>query len=390
MRTANGSMHRTLGRLEATPLAGTEGALSPFFSPDGAWIGFFADRRLKRIPAGGGAAVDIAAVSGYPAGASWGIDNRIVFASGARSPLRIVDAGGGTPEPLTTPAAGHGHRFPQILPDGRTLLFNEGRWIHALDLASGRRTDRLVARHRASLRGQRASHSEPGHDVAGGAIRPGAARSSPVRSSRLSKAWRASRAQAARTLPSPPNGTLAYVPAAQAYALVLVEPDGSERLLSEAPLIQNPQFSPNGQRLVVATTRRAGEQPDLWMHDLRSAAPPSRLTSDGGRAPVWTPDGASITYSHPVPSERSGIYTRSADGRGRSTADRSARRISIGWSVGRRKAHSPTARWRTPRQTASPGHRFWRSRPATRAVSSDRERRGVDACPRMVAGSPTT
>jgi eukaryotic-like serine/threonine-protein kinase len=73
--------------------------LSPFFSPDGAWIGFFADRRLKRVPAGGGAAVDIAAAPGYPAGASWGDDNRIVFASGYCRRCWVVDAGGGTPSP---------------------------------------------------------------------------------------------------------------------------------------------------------------------------------------------------------------------------------------------------------------------------------------------------
>jgi Tol biopolymer transport system component len=112
------------------------------------------------------------------------------------------------------------------------------------------------------------------------------------------------------------SGTLAYVPATQAYALVLVGPDGSERLLSQAPLLQNPQFSPNGQRLVVSTTRRVGEQSDLWVHDLASEALPSRLTFDGGRAPVWTPDGTSITYSHPIPNEGSGIYTKPADGRG--------------------------------------------------------------------------
>ena len=69
-------------------LAGTEGGAAPFFSPDGAWIGFFADRRLKRVPAGGGAAVDIVATAGYPAGASWGTDDRIVFATGICRRLR--------------------------------------------------------------------------------------------------------------------------------------------------------------------------------------------------------------------------------------------------------------------------------------------------------------
>ena len=306
---------RTLGRLDATPLAGTEGAVGPFFSPDGAWIGFFADRRLKRVPAGGGAAVDIATVSGYPSGASWGNDNRIVFAAGYLSPLWVVDSGGGTAESLTTLNAGQGHRFPEILPDGRTLLFNEGRWIHAIDLANGRRTDRLVE-------GTWPRYAPSGHLILSRGTTLLAARFDSTRLELtgpvvpIVEGAAVERTSGGIHAAVSPAGTLAYVPATQNYALVLVEPDGTERLLSQAPLLQNPRFSPNGTRLVVATSRRAGEQPDLWMHDLASATPPSRLTFDGGRAPVWTPDGASITYSHPIPSEGSGIYTRSADGGG--------------------------------------------------------------------------
>jgi eukaryotic-like serine/threonine-protein kinase len=108
---------RTLDRLEATPLAGTSGGSSPFFSPDGAWVGFLADGRLRRVPAGGGAAVDIAAVPGVPGGASWGADDRIVFVSGARSPMQVVDARGGDPVPLTTldvEAGEISHAYPEI------------------------------------------------------------------------------------------------------------------------------------------------------------------------------------------------------------------------------------------------------------------------------------
>ena len=88
---------RQLDRLEATPLAGTERGSSPFFSWDGAWVGFVADGRLKRVPAAGGAAVDIASMSGFPAGASWGPDDRIVFAYGAdarlaRASMRVAGA----------------------------------------------------------------------------------------------------------------------------------------------------------------------------------------------------------------------------------------------------------------------------------------------------------
>jgi Tol biopolymer transport system component len=306
---------RILGRLDATPLAGTEGAVGPFFSPDGAWIGFFADRRLKRIPAAGGAPVDITAVSGYPTGASWGPDNRIVFAAGYLSPLWVVGADGGPAEPLTTLTSGQGHRFPEFLPDGRTVLFNEGNWIHALDLASMQRTDRLVegtcprfvpSGYLLLNRGTTllAAPFDPTRLALTGTVVPIVEGASVERTS--------GGVHAAVS----PAGKLAYVPAVRSYALVLAQPDGSERLLSEAPLLQNPQFSPKGDRLVVAESRRLGEEADLWIHDLTSSVPPAKLTSGGGRAPIWTPDGASVIYSQPVPTEGSGIYSKPADGRG--------------------------------------------------------------------------
>jgi hypothetical protein len=195
------------------------------------------------------------------------------------------------------------------------VLFNEGAWIHAVDLASGQRTDRLV-------QGTRAWYAASGHLIVS---RGTTLLAAPFDSARLEPSGPVVPVVegVARELSSggvhvaiSPSGTLAYVPTAQAYALVLLGPDGSERLVSQAPLLQNPQFSPDGRRLVVSTTRRAGEQADLWIHDLGSDAPPSRLTFDGGRAPIWTRDGTAITYSHPIPNEGSGIYAKSADGRG--------------------------------------------------------------------------
>jgi serine/threonine-protein kinase len=335
---ANGQRlyQRTLGRMQVVALDGTEGASSPFFSPDGAWIGFFADRRLKRVPVGGGASVDIAPAVGYPAGASWGPDNRIVFACGYLSPLRVVAAGGGTPAALTTVDSGAGHRFPEILPDGRTLLFNKGNVVHALDLVSRResRLERgLAPRYLAEglvmiSRGTtllaapfdtgRHQFTGPVAPVAEGVAVGGASGAAPhVAISR--------------------NGTLAFVPAAATYVLVLVSPDGSQRFLTEDPVLQNPQFSPQGNRLVVSRSRRPGEEPDLWIYDVTSAAPGSKLTVDGGRAPVWTTDGKSIAYSRPTPDPESGIYVRPADGRGRPTEVVRLRNFHwlVGWSPSR-------------------------------------------------------
>ena len=86
---------RRLDELRAAPLAGTDGALNPFFSPDSQWIAFFADGKLKKIPAIGGVAVTICSVLNNRGGA-WGEDGRIVFSPDREAaPLWQVSASGG-------------------------------------------------------------------------------------------------------------------------------------------------------------------------------------------------------------------------------------------------------------------------------------------------------
>src|SRR6185369_9832384 len=95
---------RRVDQPRATPLAGTEGADSPFFSPDGKWIGFFADGKLKKITVGGGDPVTICdACSGHDnsRGGSWAEDGTILFSPIPRSALFRVPSAGGPREPLT-------------------------------------------------------------------------------------------------------------------------------------------------------------------------------------------------------------------------------------------------------------------------------------------------
>jgi serine/threonine-protein kinase len=294
--------------------------VSPFFSPDGTWVGFFADRRLKRVPVGGGAAVDIARAPGRPAGASWGVNDRIVFA-GYQAPLQVVEAAGGTPEDVLPDGAGWGLLFPDYLPDGRTVLFTEGRSTYAVDLVTKRRTDRI-------LEGIGARYSASGYLLLN---RGNMLLAAPFDTSTLSVTGallpvvegvdfeRTTNGAAHMAISG--EGTVAFAPSARAFELVLVEPDGRERLVAEHPMLQNPQFSPNGQRLAVAVSRNSGERPDVWIHDLIGASPAYRLTSEGGSAPLWTRDGVSVTYAYPPEFSRKaddvpGIYNRSADGRG--------------------------------------------------------------------------
>ncbi len=116
---------RLLDELRATALSGTEDAEEPFFSPDGQWLGFFADRKLKKISVEGGAAVTICEVP-YGRGASWGENGTIVFVPSARAAVSEVSSGGGAPRTLTTldqPAAEVSQLWPQWLPGSKAVLF---------------------------------------------------------------------------------------------------------------------------------------------------------------------------------------------------------------------------------------------------------------------------
>ncbi len=115
---------REMDQLEAAPIRGTDlTPTTPFFSPDGQWVGFYADGNLRKVSVTGGAPVTLCEAAN-PWGASWGADDTIVFGQGPEGILR-VSANGGTPEVIISMDSdknelGHG---PQMLPDGKTLLF---------------------------------------------------------------------------------------------------------------------------------------------------------------------------------------------------------------------------------------------------------------------------
>jgi hypothetical protein len=112
--------------LDARPIAGTEGAVIPFFSPDGQWIGCFAGGILKKVSMSGGAALTLGD-AGIPRGASWGSEGIIAFAPGINTGLQQAQDAGGTPQPLTHFEKGElSHRWPEFLPGSKAVLFAAG------------------------------------------------------------------------------------------------------------------------------------------------------------------------------------------------------------------------------------------------------------------------
>ena len=120
---------RAMDSLEAKPIPGTEGAVNPFFSPDGQWLGFFAGGKLKKISVSGGAALTLGDAAD-PRGASWGSQGMIAFAPTQVAALQQVSDAGGAPQPLTRLEKGEdSHRWPEFLPGGKAVLFAAGAAI---------------------------------------------------------------------------------------------------------------------------------------------------------------------------------------------------------------------------------------------------------------------
>ncbi|MGH9443295.1 MAG: TolB family protein, partial [Thermoanaerobaculia bacterium] len=156
---------RRMDGFAVQPLAGTDDAACPFWSPDSQFIGFFADHKLKKIPASGGTVQTICDAPGGR-GASWSVNDLIVFAPAPFGGLSKVPAAGGSPTPLTKlDKPGATHRLPWFLPGGKRLLFFSGSQtsdkdkesaIYGLDLESGKMT--LVAKEASEGR-----YAEPGY-----------------------------------------------------------------------------------------------------------------------------------------------------------------------------------------------------------------------------------
>jgi len=119
---------RDLSGNTASPIAGTEGAVAPFFSPDGQWIGFWVDHKLKKVALGGGAPVTLADAP-YLRGAHWYAHDRIAFVPDLYAGIWRVDTSGGKPEQITMVDEKSGermHRWPDVLPGGKAILFTVG------------------------------------------------------------------------------------------------------------------------------------------------------------------------------------------------------------------------------------------------------------------------
>jgi serine/threonine-protein kinase len=312
---------RDLNSFEARVVAGSSGARQPFFSPDGRWVGFFANGQLQKAEVSGGAPVRLAEAT-YPFGGTWNDDNTIIYTESLSSGLRRVAASGGIPESLTRPdgaAKGYAHVFPQALPGGRKILFtvwgqSQGNAVLSLDsgnweivltqpgFAAGRFAATAGSKGRLLIVDESAGIRAAPFDAAHPAV-------TTVDKSVLADVYSETETESLGWLAVSDTGTAVYATGNPSKtSLVWVDLAGKiESAGSGQDVYREASLSPDGIKSVV----RHGI--DLWIHDLQRGTR-SRLTSGTGSniMPLWNREGTIIFASN-----RGGdwdIYAQPSDG----------------------------------------------------------------------------
>jgi eukaryotic-like serine/threonine-protein kinase len=322
---------RALSDFGAHILPGTAGASQPFFSPDGEWIGFFADGMLKKVHHAGGTPVDIAVVT-MPRGGSWGEDDTILFSHGGTSLWR-VPAAGGTPVELPVvlegvaedeaelvdgAPAGMSVFEPRFLPGGKDALAvvmwpHDGREptrVITVDLSTGRA--RLLRGIPFGLGlNLRPTYMRSGHiafyagretvSVVPFSLSRGEATGPPV--SVVGDAVRPAGSSAVFAVAG--SGAIAYVVGGFDRTLVLVDRAGRETPIPVGTRgYRFPRVSPDGRWVAVTVDP---QPPQIWVVDLlrETEQPLTQLGYNLGGA--WSVDGSRFAF-HRINVDSPGIH----------------------------------------------------------------------------------
>jgi len=316
---------RSMDNPQPRALADTVGGTNPFFSPDGQWLGFYADQKLKKISLNGEAVITLADVPTKPHGATWNSQGLIVFSSMQIGPLQRVSDSGGSPQDLTHFERGEvSHRGPDFLPGGKAYLFAATRgsyyWTNAKiavqSLDGGERKNLIQGA--AFPRYASSGHLLYAKDGNLFAVPFDAARlaitgtATPVVEGVLQ-----SRTSGTAQYSVSASGSLVYIPGgvlADHRRLVWADRSGKEYPV-EAPIRAYlfPRVSPDGKRVSVTV---AEENTQIWLYDLARDTL-TRLTFEGDQNynAVWSPDGKRIAFQSRKDTSTE-IYSQSVDDTG--------------------------------------------------------------------------
>jgi eukaryotic-like serine/threonine-protein kinase len=312
---------RSLDALAAHPLAGTDDARLPFWSPDSRSIAFFANGKLKRVDSVGGP-VQVICDASDPRGGSWGPDGTILVATDASVPLSRVAATGGVPTAFTKLNVTRGensHRWPHFLPDGRhflcfTMCNKPGNNAVAVGSIDGPDVKILAPSSSAP------AYSPPGYILY---TRGTTLMAQPFNQSSLAVSGTPVPLAEDVNLVGTGAGPTASVQFSVSTTGMLLYQTGGEQqeqlawfdrtgkplgTLGPRGTTNQPELSPDGKRVV------ADGSADVWMYDT-ALGNASRFTTGGtgdGTA-LWSPDGGQVVYAS-YRSGKSNLYLQAAGG----------------------------------------------------------------------------
>ncbi|MBI4468210.1 MAG: serine/threonine-protein kinase, partial [Acidobacteria bacterium] len=318
---------RALNEDAAVRLVGSEGAQNPFWSPDGQFIGFFTNKKLKRIAASGGPPVTLCDVESESRGGAWSTNGIIVFAQSTAGVLYQVPASGGAPSPVTkldTARGEIGHLWPSFLPDGRRFLYL-GKCSQGVETDE----DAVCIGSLESLQSKKVVNSNYNAAYAQGYllfVRQGTLMAQPFDVDRQ-KVFGDAVGIAEQIQCSPTgnaafsvweSGILAYELAPMSVSqLTWFDRRGRVLgLLGDQHPQGDPHLSPDGKRVVVTRLDAKTRNRDVWIYEL-SRGLATRFTSDPAeeRGPLWSRDGSSVVFA----SNRKGhwdLYKKASSGTG--------------------------------------------------------------------------
>jgi Tol biopolymer transport system component len=307
-------------------------ATNPAFSPDGRSVAYVSDldKTLRRIAVDGGNPVIVCSVDAIPFGVSWDTTGILFEADGS---IMRVPADGGKPETLIASGTSDRVRNPQMLPDGRTVLYTVvAATANTRNIASADYPARIVAQRTMSSEparvlvssGMEGRYLSTGHlaYVSRGVLfaAPFDVRSMNVTGGPMALV-RGVRSEGGTALYGvSTTGSLVYVPGAESgiggeHNLGLVDRAGKVDLLKlPGAAYIYPRFSPDGQQVAVEIDN--GNDANIWVYDMSGASALRRLTFGGrNRVPAWSADGQRLAFQ----SDRDGdlaIFSQRADGFG--------------------------------------------------------------------------
>jgi Tol biopolymer transport system component len=322
---------RPLDQMQATVLAGAEGAFDPFFSPDGEWIAFFAQNKLKKISVQGGAPITICD-SRVALGGSWGDDGYIVIANRNDAGLYRVSASGGTPEVFTTldkQKNESAHRWPQVLPGSKTVLYTSPTTPNQFDDADIVAYTPSSKQTKLVLHGGFNARYLPGGDLV--YMHNGALYAVPFDAKKLETTGQpvlvvenvvTGPVTGAAQYSVSDTGTFVYVAGSAidfSVSIYWLDGEGKFTPLREAPANYGYlALSHDGKRMAMSISDpKDVRRSDIWVYELERETL-TRLTfaGDGNSRPVWTPDGQRIVYDSYEKGTAPNLWWIRADGGG--------------------------------------------------------------------------